>query len=127
ESLGNERMTFRARQRALESARRGIVSMDRAVAKVADQEIAAEVPEGGWRQCQAPWRIQLALAHQSFDAYAICGKDVDETESGASDVVVIGRIPFCISDVQIAVDGADIERRETIWNIRIAERSTKMS
>src|SRR5690242_10224190 len=91
-------------QRATEGAAGRIEGVDHAVPEVADEQIAAELPERRGRQRDAPRRIQMGIA-DLLEQVAVQVEHADEAAG-------YRRKLFRVLDVQLAVHGLDVERRE---------------
>ncbi len=109
--------------RAEECARVGIKHVDRAVAKVADQQVATEVSEAGGRNIETPRRIQHAIGNEPLPAGAVEVEAVDVPVAGPCNIIVPGWISCrCESDVELAVRHQDIERGITRGHRGIGDR-----
>src|SRR5579862_6046701 len=66
-----------------------LVDIDAAVAKVTDQDLAAEPAECERGPCHAPGRIERTAAGEAAQEVPVGVEDVDEAVPGARDVIVL--------------------------------------
>src|SRR6266545_6031340 len=75
------------RERTQERARARMERVDAPVAKVADEQRAAECAEMLWRQRKAPRRIQWAVRSEALQQMPVQIEQVNETVAGAGFVI----------------------------------------
>src|SRR5260370_27523728 len=78
QAVDDDRVAARPAQLAQMGAGAGVVGVDVPVTEVADQQRPAESAEAGRCQGESPWRVELAMGHQTADEPALVGEDVPE-------------------------------------------------
>src|SRR6267378_5574417 len=104
----------------------GAESADAAVAKVADENIAAEPAERVRRARHAPRRIERTTGCETAQQVTVGIEHVDETMTLACHVIVLLCILQRVGHKQITVDDADAERGIPGRNVRIAEGAVEL-
>src|SRR5438552_2991509 len=99
-----------------------IVSVDSAVAKVADEYVICEFAEA--RRCQrdAPRRREVTVLGEMLEQIAVGIEDADKAVRRLVDRVVLGLVLQGVGNPQVVVDGLDTEWRVALLHVWIAER-----
>lgn len=132
ELLHPQRGPVRFRHRPEKSAGADVVTVDLAVAEIADEQGARQVSElPVRRKRQAPGRVERAARGEALDEVAVCIKDADETVAWTRDIVVRVTVLLGVGDVDETVDVPDPEKRVAARNTGIrnpgAWRSVRFS
>src|SRR5438874_3563453 len=109
-----------------ESAIARIEHVDATIAKIAYQQIVAELAKIGRGESHAPGRVEIAVRNKAADEITIGVENINEPVTMARYVIVLGRILFCICHVEIATDVFNVERRVTCRNVRVSEGPSKV-
>src|SRR5271167_786317 len=102
-----------------------VESIDRAIAKIANQHRIRELPEIGWRQSDPPGRVQHAPGRKSPDEVPIHVEDVNQTIARANDRVMLRPVLHGIGYKYLVVDDLYPVWREACRKVRIGERTGK--
>src|SRR4029077_16573223 len=97
------------------------IGVDRPVAEVADEQVAAEAAEVAWRHRQPPRSVQLATRGDARDEGPVCRELVDEAEALSGHLVMASAL-LRVGDEQVAADVLDPERPIPRGEARVDER-----
>ena len=85
--------------------------VDVAIAKISDEQIAAELPKVSRGNGQPPWRIEPSSRGHSTEQIAVRVECVDEPVPYTRDVVMLVGVLERVGHVDRAAQVADAERR----------------
>src|SRR2546430_17729104 len=91
QAVNSDRAAARAAELALELAGRRVIGIDPAVAEVADQDVAAEGPEGRRGKRHRPRGVELSSADEPLEQVAVRSEHVDESVTGLGGVILLSR------------------------------------
>src|SRR5438105_11008479 len=89
-------------------ARRWIESVNPAIAKIADQEVAPELAESRRRERHAPRGIQRSVRGKTAEQVAVRVELINKSISRARDVIVPVGVLQRVSNIQYPVNVLDI-------------------
>ncbi len=69
-----------------------VIGIDRPIAKVTDEDVAAEITKSERGPRHTPWRIQLSTSGEAFQQMAISVEHIDEAIALARYVVMFGYV-----------------------------------
>src|SRR5271166_4024164 len=100
-----------------------VESVNRAIAKIANQHRIRELPEIGWRQSHSPGSVEHAPCRKSADELSIHVKDVNQTIARANDRVMLRPVLHRIGYKYLVVDELYSVRRVAGREVRVGERT----
>ena len=106
---------------------RELEGIDPAVAEVSDQQVATELPEVAGCHGNAPGRVERPSRRDPLEQVAAGVEDVNEAETLACDVIVLGGVLLGVGDEQETLRGArqreslDPEGSESLGELGIGE------
>src|SRR6201987_3611322 len=106
-----------------EGARRRIIGIDGAVAKVSNQQFAAKGAETGRRNHGSPWSIEIALRNEALYEIAVQIEQIHVACAGLMYRLVLRLILHRVGPEHLVIDEMNAERREARGKIRVDECS----
>src|SRR5207248_11045923 len=107
-----QRLVVAAFELTLELAGRKVIRIDRAVAKITDQQRIRERPEVRWRQRDAPRCVQPAAARETAKQISIGVEFIDSAETGTRRFVVLVVFSLCVGHEEVPMDILNVEWRK---------------
>jgi hypothetical protein len=100
-----------------------VISIDRAVAEIADQDIRIEAAEGKRSPRNAPGRVQRAMRGKTQEQMAVGVKGIDKAVALTGDIGILYRVLLGVGHKQLAIDILDAEWGKVAWDLRIRKAS----
>src|SRR5579885_107377 len=108
----HNRIAGRILERAHQFTRGKIVSVDRAVAEISDEQRILQITEARRRDRHSPGRIQLAARYQRLQQIAVEIENIYVAVAGAGYVRIFRRVLLRVRHIKLSPEVLDIERCE---------------
>ena len=105
-----------------------VESVDRSIAKIADEQSIVEIAEAfEGRPGHPPRRIEDTFAGESLEQISLSIEDVDETIARPGDIICFGAVPLGVSHINVTVNCRDPEWTKTRRNFGVDETAGRFA